>query len=223
MRDSGIGIAPEALEQIFQPFEQAGLTNDHRFGGMGLGLAIARAIVDLHGGTIRAESAGANCGATFTVEFPGAVENPSSVSSDAFGSSERHLGGSAPQFAAPPGQPLRLLVVEDHEPTLQVLARLLSRAGHQVVTASTVADALAAAAAGSFDGVISDLGLPDGTGTALMKRLRDTHGLRGIALSGYGMEGDLTRSREAGFALHLTKPVDFAQLQRALQELTAPA
>ena len=112
--------------------------------------------------------------------------------------------------------PLRLLLVEDHESTLEVLRRLLTRAGHQIVTASTVADALAVANEGTFDLVISDLGLPDGTGNELMEELRERYGLRGIALSGYGMHEDVERSREAGFATHLTKPVDFRQLQRAL-------
>ena len=217
--DSGIGIAPEALSQIFLPFEQAGLANDHRFGGMGMGLAIARAIVDLHGGTIRAESAGAGCGATFTVEFPGAGEPPAGMSAPSFLQPLRT--GNTPPFPAAPERSARLLLVEDHEPTLQVMARLLSRAGHRVVTASTVADALAAASVNKFDMVISDLGLPDGTGTALMKSLRDLHGLSGIALSGYGMEADIARSREAGFKLHLTKPVDFPQLERALREALA--
>jgi len=114
---------------------------------------------------------------------------------------------------------LRLLLLEDHEPTLQVLARLLTRAGHQVVPVGTVAAALAAAKAGTFDAVISDLGLPDGTGFDLMAELRDTYGLQGIALSGYGMEEDLRRSREAGFMTHLVKPVDFGQLRRAISQL----
>jgi CheY-like chemotaxis protein len=114
---------------------------------------------------------------------------------------------------------LRLLLVEDHEATLQVLQRLLTRDGHQVTPARDVAEALAAAEANTFDLIISDLGLPDGTGTDLMQRLRANYGLRGIALSGYGMEDDLARSREAGFIAHLIKPVDFPQLRRALEAL----
>jgi CheY-like chemotaxis protein len=111
---------------------------------------------------------------------------------------------------------MRLLLVEDHEATLHVLRRLLCRDGHQVVVAASVADALAAAGANSFDLVISDLGLPDGTGNQLMEKLRADYGLKGIALSGYGMEEDINRSREAGFVSHLIKPVDFPQLQRVL-------
>ena len=213
IRDSGVGIEPEALDRIFQAFEQAGRANDHRFGGLGLGLAIARAIVDLHGGTIRAESAGAGRGATFTIELPDAMEPPHGIESS-------HHAGAAPGSAATAGTgSLRLLLVEDHGATLEVLTRLLSREGHHVVAAATVGAALAAAEKEEFDAVVSDLGLPDGTGTELMVQLRERHGLRGIALSGYGMEEDLERTREAGFIAHLIKPVDFNQLRRALETL----
>ncbi len=218
VRDTGIGIAPAVLDSIFLPFEQAGFVNDHRFGGMGLGLAIARAIVDLHGGTISAESAGPNRGSTFVVELPGATEPPSGVTGAAEDSARPLLPGARETVDRSP-TPRRLLLVEDHEPTLQVLSRLLSRAGHEVTTASTVGDALKLAEAAEFDAVISDLGLPDGTGTELMRQLHARYGLRGIALSGYGMEDDVARSREAGFLLHLVKPVDFNQLEYALREL----
>ena len=110
----------------------------------------------------------------------------------------------------------RLLLVEDHAPTLQVLASLLTRAGCQLVTAGTVAEALAAAAVGNFDLVISDLGLPDGTGIQLMSQLRARYGLRGIALSGYGAEEDIARAHQAGFVAHLTKPVRMADLRKLL-------
>jgi CheY-like chemotaxis protein len=113
-----------------------------------------------------------------------------------------------------------LLLIEDHEATLQVLLRLLGREGHQVTPARSVNEALTVAAAKPFDLVISDLGLPDGTGIELMQKLRAVHGLRGIALSGYGMEDDLVRSREAGFIAHLIKPVDFNQLRRAIEMLS---
>jgi PAS domain S-box-containing protein len=213
--DSGIGISNAQLEEIFLPFEQGGLTGNHQFGGVGLGLAIARAIVDLHGGRIYAQSEGPNRGATFVVEFPGATDPPAGA-----------IEAVAPLLPDLPSRALasghrvkrRLLLVEDHEPTLQVLSRLLIRAGHQVVTASNIAEALAAAAANKVDIVISDLGLPDGTGTELMQQLRDTFGLNGIALSGYGMDEDIARSRESGFVAHLIKPVDFHQLERALRD-----
>ena len=216
--DTGIGLAPDALEAIFRPFEQAGRTGDHRFGGLGLGLAIARAIVDLHGGIIRAESAGAGRGATFIVELPNVADQETGVTIP-LTRPARHDGATA-DGAAEALPPLRLLLVEDHEPTLAVLKRLLTRSGHQVVTAGSVATAVAAAEAGQFDFVISDLGLPDGTGLEVITKLhRIQPRLRGIALSGYGMEDDLHRSEEAGFERHLVKPVDFNQLRRALREV----
>ena len=118
--------------------------------------------------------------------------------------------------ALAPGVVEKLLVVEDHEPTLQVLARLLTSAGHTVITASSVAEARKRVREQPVEFVISDLGLPDGNGIELMKGLRDSCGLRGIALSGFGMEEDLQRSHEAGFVAHLVKPVDFNELRRTL-------
>ncbi|MEO7798042.1 MAG: PAS domain S-box protein, partial [Opitutaceae bacterium] len=217
--DSGIGIDPAVLDRIFLPFDQGGLVGDHRFGGIGLGLAIARAVVDRHGGRISAHSAGTDRGSTFVVELPGAVEPQSglAVSIPPF-----PPGASVtdPQRPKIPITPMRLLVVEDHSSTLQTLAALLKRDGHQVVTAPTCTEALVAAAAHPFDLVISDLGLPDGTGIELMEKLRATYGLRGIALSGYGMAEDLVRSSAAGFVIHLVKPVRIADLRSALATLT---
>jgi PAS domain S-box-containing protein len=213
--DTGVGIRPDAIEKIFQPFEQAGRENDHRFGGLGLGLAIARAIVDLHGGTISALSNGADLGATFIVELPGARELATGATAlFADTAADGSSSGGHTSIA------LRLLVVEDHQPTLFVLRRLLARTGHHVITASSMAAAISAAQSGFFDAVISDLGLPDGTGNELMSRLREIQpGIAGIALSGYGMEEDIRRSREAGFTAHLVKPVDYDQLRRTLRDI----
>jgi PAS domain S-box-containing protein len=210
--DTGIGFDPSAASLIFELFEQS--ESGRRFGGLGLGLAIARSVIDMHHGAIHAHSDGAGRGATFTVELPRATFRPSESASPA-------AAGNG--HAKPETEPSRrLLVVDDHEPTLEVLGRLLTRAGHRVTATKSVADARAAADNGRFDAVISDLGLPDGTGFELMKFLRDTHGLRGIALSGYGTDEDLRRSQDAGFVAHLVKPVDMVELRRALSTL-APA
>ncbi len=205
--DTGLGIRADVLPHIFEAFEQGEITFQQRFGGLGLGLAISRAIVEIHGGEIHAQSEGVGHGATFSVALA-TVEAPKSIASS---QSRPH----------PPRRARRLLVVEDHEETLTVLARLLRRRGHHVISARSMREGLAAAAKENFDAVISDLGLPDGTGFELMAKLRSAHGLRGIALSGYGMDEDLRRSREAGFGAHLTKPVDFGQLERALEDLIA--
>lgn len=217
--DTGIGMDTEDLERIFRPFEQGGQHRSHQFGGLGLGLAIARAIVDLHGGVIRAESAGQGRGATFTVELPNVKEGAPRVDG-------AQLGDLSPVTAAPESSAanaaVHILLLEDHEPTLVVLARLLTRAGYQVVTANSVANATAAAESQKFDILVSDLGLPDGTGPEAIAKLRGIQpNLRGIALSGYGMEDDIRRSLDAGFAAHLVKPVDVEQLRRVLREVAA--
>ena len=208
--DNGMGFDPEIGEGLFEPFERGAARGDSRFPGLGLGLAIARAIVDLHGGRISAESAGVGRGATFTVELPRAQMPPASPS----GGTNGHVS------SAKADGPLRLLVVEDHAPTLEVLARLLRRSGHVVTPARNVAAALAAADKEEFDAVLSDLGLPDGTGTDLMEQLRARHGLSGVALSGYGTEEDIRRTMAAGFVAHLTKPVDMNQVRRVLRSFS---
>jgi CheY-like chemotaxis protein len=113
-------------------------------------------------------------------------------------------------------QPLSVLLVEDHEPTLRVMERLLRQIGHQVTGVQSVAAATSAAARDAYDLIISDLGLPDGSGLDVMRQLRDRYGDRSIALTGYGMESDIVASRDAGFSEHLTKPVDLAALEAAI-------
>lgn len=209
VEDDGVGLEDGTLDTIFEPFQQGVQRGDARFPGLGLGLTIAKAIVNLHGGTIKAKSPGLGKGSTFSVDLPGArrgppVSAPEPLDDTPVKEADAHL---------------HLLVVEDHAPTLEVLAMLLKRAGHQVTTVGNVAAALAAAKANRFDAVISDLGLPDGTGHELMRQLRNEHQLQGIALSGYGTEDDIQRSLQAGFSEHLTKPIRFAEVRRALQRL----
>jgi len=211
--DDGAGFDPEAAERIFEPFVQTGFSAQVRAEGLGLGLAIARAVVQAHEGVIRAESAGPGHGATFTVRLPRAKDGAANVQPPAAPEPRANEDFSL--------RALRLLVVEDHQPTLQVLTRILSRAGHDVVPVGSLAHALEAARGRTFDLLISDLGLPDGTGNQLMAELRSLYGLRGIALSGYGMEDDVHRSEMAGFAAHLVKPVDPNELKRLIRNLGA--
>ncbi len=209
--DSGIGIDPANLPVIFDAFEQGEPSISRRFGGLGLGLAISKKLMDLHGGSITAASAGKGRGATFTIRLP-AVDAPA----------PRVSSGSTPSTAAPAcGASLRILVVEDHAGTAQAMARLLGKLGHVVTVSSSLAAALEVLAGQSFDLFISDLGLPDGSGYDLMRQVRQRHPLKGIALSGYGMEEDVAKSREAGFAAHLTKPVDFQRLVAAIQQVAS--
>lgn len=226
VRDTGIGIAPDILPRIFGAFEQGDRSITQQFGGLGLGLAITKAIVEAHGGTITAASEGLDQGSLFTVRLP--ISNVA------------HATVEMPPPTAPKVRDhqsiepasVHLLLVEDHADTAQVMARMLRRSGFQVTVASSIAQALAeteaARKAVNDSGrsrpirlVVSDLGLPDGTGHELMRELSQKHRLRGIALSGFGMEDDVQRAAEAGFARHLTKPVDFETLLTNIREMLA--
>ena len=205
--DTGIGIDPGNLATIFNAYEQGGTAVTRRFGGLGLGLAICKALVEAHGGRITAHSEGAGCGATFLIE----------LRASPLGADPRTTG---PASAAPAtGRSLRILLVEDHESTARAMVKLLRKMQHVVVAAGSVDAALQAAASESFDLIISDLGLPDGSGLDLMRELRRLYPVRGIALTGYGMEQDVDRSLEAGFAEHLTKPVDADRLRAVIQRV----
>ena len=206
--DSGVGIEPQTIPRLFAPFEQGSREVTKHFGGLGLGLAICRNLIELHGGSISAHSPGKGQGSTFVVELP-TVE----------ASTQQKVISAAPAWGVVANGPaMRILLVEDHDDTRRLMARLLKGMGHAVTTAVSVGDALAAAerGGGEFDLVLSDLGLPDGSGHDLMRQLRDRWNLRGIAVSGFGMEEDIAQSRAAGFVDHLIKPVHVGVLQAAL-------
>ena len=204
--DTGIGIEPAVLPTIFDPFQQGETGVTRRYGGLGLGLAICKGIVEGHGGTLSAESAGRGRGATFRVELQAlptaAIEG---------GNGLANSPGEEAEDAKP--APLRVLAVEDEPATRTLMARLLRGLGHEVTSAGNVAEALAAVGAIEFDMIVSDIGLPDGSGLDLMRAVVASRGpVPSIALTGYGMEEDIRRSREAGFTAHMTKPIDFTKL-----------
>lgn len=212
--DTGMGIPAESLSRIFNAFEQGDRSRTRVYGGLGLGLAISRAIVGLHGGSINATSEGQDRGSKFTVRLQ-TVHAEKAVGAD-------HAPLNAADSAA--AQPLRVLVVEDHADTAEQFARLLTRAGHQVVCASGVREAKTVAQANeavalSFDVMISDLDLPDGSGRDLMRDLSAHSPIRGIAVSGHGMKEDIARSIEAGFSIHLTKPINWQELKKAIEKI----
>jgi signal transduction histidine kinase len=209
LTDDGYGIDPDLLERIFQPFEQGDISPpaSPRFSGLGLGLAISKFIVEAHQGEIWAESPGLGKGATFTVSLPLA---------------ERAQVQSAPPLGPkllPVSRPVRILLVDDHLDTLDVMSRLLTRCGHEVVAASTYQKALSVGQQQKFDLLISDLGLHDGSGYELMSALRGASSVKGIALSGYGMKADVDRSLAAGFSEHLTKPCELSVLNATIQKV----
>jgi CheY-like chemotaxis protein len=213
--DTGIGMTPAELERVFQAFSQgdhAGGAGSHRFGGLGLGLAISRMLMQLHGGSVQAFSPGKNRGSTFVIRIPLSTVPLTG-----------QLAG-APTDSVPPMLPATrgrapILLIEDHDATRAVLTILLQQRQYQVVATDTVAEALRLAGEQTFELVVSDLGLPDGSGYDLMKTLHERHRLKGIALSGYGMEHDIARSREAGFVGHLTKPVTFRALEKVIEDV----
>jgi signal transduction histidine kinase len=214
VRDTGVGIDPAKLPVIFNAFEQGGRDVTRQFGGLGLGLAICKAITEMHGGTIRAESEGTNKGATFTLTLP--VTTPPTEPPVGVPTSAGTTTTAEPQ----PDNRLHVLLVEDNLVALKVMSRLFRDFGYDVTPAPDIATARQAAQAKRFDLVVSDLGLPDGDGLDLMRQLRDQYGLRGIALSGYGHEQDVRESREAGFVEHLVKPIDFARLEAAVRRVS---
>ncbi|HEX2750764.1 MAG TPA: response regulator [Verrucomicrobiales bacterium] len=206
--DSGIGIHPDRIDKIFDAFEQA---HGDQSIGLGLGLAISRVLVEMHGGRIEVESPGPGRGSLFAVFLP-AVE----------GEVERTRRDLPLDHKAPVS--LRILLTEDHFDTASNLKRLLVRRGHEVDVASTVAEARALIGRKPFDILLSDIGLPDGKGLDLMQPFLNASAGRsvaGIALSGYGMPEDVRRSMDAGFSHHLTKPVEFARLHRELLAISA--
>ena len=200
--DSGLGIDAESLPKIFDAFEQGERT---RLGGLGLGLAISKALVEMHAGTITADSAGRNKGAKFTVLFPVSAEM-----SD--------MAAPVMPASIKPRQPMHILLVEDHEDTNRSLTNLLRRRGYKVQPATTMRSALDLAATEHFDVLISDIGLPDGSGMELMQTLQSARPLFGIALTGYGMEDDIRKSYDSGFNHHLVKPVDLNKLDSLIQQ-----
>lgn len=210
IEDTGIGFEPAVTEKLFQAFEQGGRQITRQFGGLGLGLAITRSIVVAHGGTMLATSKGTGKGAVFGFEIP--IRAGQSVSAE---------GTRSPAPGSQKSSPQKILLVEDHQDTRTSLEYLLHKIKHEVKSASSAKEALKLAAGHKFDLVISDIGLPDQSGLQLMQQLKDQFGLKGIGLSGYGMEEDIAKGEAAGFVRYLTKPVRFEQLKQAISEMSS--
>jgi CheY-like chemotaxis protein len=199
--DTGIGIPRDVLPRIFDTFIQADRSLDRATGGLGLGLSIARGLVEMHGGTIEASSAGAGQGTEVVIRLP--------------------LEPEPPPLEAPPASPSRaekrsrVLVVEDNRDSAEMLRRMLERTGYQVTVAFTGPEGVEAAQAIVPQVVLCDIGLPGMDGCEVAQALRGnpaTSRARLIAVTGYGQEDDRRRTREAGFDVHLVKPVDPQEL-----------
>lgn len=206
VRDEGQGIRPAMLARIFEPFEQEAQGASRSAGGLGLGLAVAKGLVELHGGNIEAHSEGADKGAQFVVRLP-LVAAPDT--------------SDAAQNAAHDDRQLCILIVEDNVDAGTMLSLLLERRGHQVTLAHEGQDGLDLLRERTFDVALCDLGLPDMSGYEFAQAVRSQPALTDlllIATTGYGQKQDQERSAEAGFNLHLTKPVNMALLEQALAE-----
>ena len=201
--DTGIGIEPEIMERIFNPFEQGERSFQRRFGGLGLGLTISKSLAQAHGASLIAKSEGRDRGATFlltmkTVGLEEAPARPAAVS------------------ARTSPSRLRILLVDDHPDTCAALGKLLTLRGHHVAAAHNMRAAKEAAENNQYDLLISDVGLPDGNGMELLRHLRSKFAIPGIAISGFGMDADIGKSLEAGFSAHLVKPVKLEKLEAAI-------
>jgi len=204
VRDTGIGLEPDVMQRIFDPFEQGNRSFEHRFGGLGLGLAISKSLAQAHGGTLTAQSDGSNQGSTFTLSMQTLPQT------EAVGVTSKAVTQSAREA-------LKILLVDDHHDTCAALEKLLARRGHLVAVAHDVRSAMEAAVRNEFDLLISDIALPDGTGMELMMQLRAISKIPGIAISGFGHNGDIERSLQAGFSEHLTKPIKLDKLEAAIE------
>ncbi len=204
--DSGRGIDAELMPKLFTAFEQGTRSGE----GLGLGLAICKAVLEMHQGRIKASNKASGQGAVFTVE----LKTVPALSV---------IAPIQPKPATVSSRKLNILIVEDHDSTATVMSKLLRHNGHEVVTASTVRQALEVLRTTPLDLLVSDLGLPDGNGFQVMRELAKISDAKGIAISGYGMEEDLERSSRAGFSAHLTKPIDVQKLQETIQQVTAAA
>jgi signal transduction histidine kinase len=212
--DNGIGIPADLLPTVFDLFSQAERTPDRAQGGLGLGLALVKSLVELHGGMVTASSEGRNMGTEFTLRLPRLQAPAASASSEA-----------SPCAAAADGLPgLKLMLVDDNEDAALMLALLLESAGHTVTVAHDPFDALAHAERERFDVFLLDIGLPGMSGYELARRLRELPGTQGAALmaiTGYGQQSDRTDAEEAGFHRYFVKPVDAESLTAALAETAA--
>ena len=215
VRDSGIGIEPDFLEHVFDRFSQADVGSTRRYGGLGLGLSIVKQLVELHGGTVRATSAGVGQGATFAIHLP--------VRSLHAEETAELSGPRAGQDSAPHMNlaGVRALVVDDELDARELVRRVLVSCGADVTTASTAEEALQILAAKNFEVLISDIGMPGKDGYFLIRSVREGGGeTPAIALTAFARSEDRRNALLAGFQSHISKPAEPAELAAVVASLT---
>jgi signal transduction histidine kinase/CheY-like chemotaxis protein len=212
--DTGIGIEPERLPRIFSAFKEKDPVRHRRYGGLGLGLAISRSVVENHGGRLSAASPGVDQGTVFTVDLAAQAASPARLNQGESAGQSARSAGSPPR---PEG--LRILLVEDNRDTLRYIALILQQRNHIVSMAHNIRIARRLAASSPFDLIVSDIELPDGSGLDLMREINAIRPTPGIALSGFGSVDDLILSQGAGFIEHLTKPIDIRSLDTAIAKV----
>ena len=224
IRDNGEGIGADFLPHVFERFRQAEGSTTRRHGGLGLGLALVRHLVEAHGGTVRADSRGPGQGSTFTVRLPVQAEVAASVAVDAPAPpNERPFVPRAVNLTG-----ACILVVDDEADARDLVATVLRSKGAEVVTASSASEALSLIAARSFTAMVSDIGLPTVDGYELIRRVRTLAGVRGhdlpaVALTAYSREEDRRYALEAGFQAHVAKPVEPDHLLDVVARVTIEA
>ena len=206
--DNGIGIEVERQALLFAPFEQADPSIRRQFGGLGLGLAISKHLINLHGGTIEVHSRGRSYGSTFKLALDAVTKRTEKSGVDS-------------ETSRKPAKSLRILLVEDHSDTRQTLSRLLTHFGHQISVADNTQSALEIMGSQEFDVVLSDIGLPDGSGYDVVSQAKLKHPVKAVAITGFGTDEDIRRGKEAGFDFHLVKPIDFHELRNVLDQVGA--
>ncbi len=209
--DNGVGISADLLPNVFELFSQAERSSDRAQGGLGLGLALVKSLVELHGGTVTAASAGANAGSSFTVRLPRLAARETAA-----------IPAWPERGSAEAGVALRVLVVDDNVDGAQMLAMFLEASGHLVAVEHSGQAALARAAGASFDAFLLDIGLPGMDGKELAQRLRQLPQAREamlVAITGYGLAGDGTDALKAGFDHYMVKPVDPLAVVELLAEI----
>ncbi|WP_395748857.1 ATP-binding protein [Prosthecobacter sp.] len=221
VNDTGIGIDPDFLPHVFERFRQADASSTRTQGGLGLGLAIVKHLAELHGGTVKASSAGRNQGSTFTLMLPMVVIQPETEAGSRHpASSERSSSaGNAPHL-----DEIRVMIVDDEEDSRNLLQKMLAKAGAVVTTARSVQQALDLWGQAAPDVLISDIGMPDRDGYSLIREIRQLPASQGgnvpaIALTAYTRTEDRIKAIAAGFQMHISKPADSVELMTVVSSL----